>query len=80
MTYLDSNFGLFLNFIFKSDLTFFMDDDMVSCVDSSKISMCFFDYVQKTCSNSESCIIGSTLWVFWMRVTLVDLHILQIKM
>ncbi len=53
------NFGLFLNFIFKSDLTFFLDDDMISCSNSDKV--CFFDYVQKTFDNSENCIIGSTL-------------------
>ncbi len=55
------NLGLFLNFIFKSDLTFFIDDDMVSCVDSSNSDMCFFDYVQKNYDNSKNCIIGSTL-------------------
>jgi len=55
------NLGLFLNFIFKSDLTFFIDDDMVSCVDSSNSKMCFFDYVRKNYDNSKNCIIGSTL-------------------
>ncbi len=55
------NLGLFLNFIFKSDLTFFIDDDMVSCVDSSNSDMCFFDYVQKNYDASKNCIIGSTL-------------------
>ena len=55
------NLGLFLNFIFKSDLTFFIDDDMASCVDSSNSEMCFFDYVQKNYDNSKNCIIGSTL-------------------
>jgi len=55
------NLGLFLNFIFKSDLTFFIDDDMVSCVDSTNSDMCFFDYVQKNYDNSKNCIIGSTL-------------------
>jgi len=55
------NFGLFLNFIFKSDLTFFIDDDIVSCADSSNGNVCFFDYVQKNYINSENCIVGSTL-------------------
>ncbi len=53
------NFGLFLHFIFKSDLTFFLDDDMISCSNSDKV--CFFDYAQKTFDSSENCIIGSTL-------------------
>jgi len=55
------NFGLFLNFIFKSDLTFFIDDDMVSCTNSNASEMCFFDYVQNNYVNSKNCIIGSTL-------------------
>ncbi len=42
-------------------MTFFIDDDMVSCVDSSNSDMCFFDYVQKNYDNSKNCIIGSTL-------------------
>jgi len=55
------NFGLFLNFVLKSDLTFFLDDDMISCSGSNSDKVCFFDYVQKTFDNSENCIIGSTL-------------------
>jgi hypothetical protein len=55
------NLGLFLNFILKSDLTFFIDDDMVINNDSSASEICFFDYVQKTYADSKNCIVGSTL-------------------
>ena len=55
------NFGLFLNFIFKSDLTFFIDDDMISCIDSGNSIMCYFDHVHKNYINSTNHIIGSTL-------------------
>ena len=55
------NLGLFLNFILKSDLTFFIDDDMVINNDFDVSDICFFDYVQKTFDDSSNCIIGSTL-------------------
>ncbi len=55
------NFGLFLNFVFKSDLTFFIDDDMIGCTDSGKSKMCYFDHVHKNYINSTNHIIGSTL-------------------
>ena len=55
------NFGLFLNFIFKSNLVFFVDDDMMTCVDSNNNKICFFDYVQKNYDNSKNYIVGSTL-------------------
>jgi len=55
------NLGLFLNFILKSDLTFFIDDDMVINNDSSTSEPCFFDYVQKTFVDSKNYVVGSTL-------------------
>ena len=55
------NFGLFLNFIFKSDLTFFIDDDMISCADSGGSKKCYFDHVHENYINSTNHIIGSTL-------------------
>lgn len=55
------NFALFLNFILKSNLTFFIDDDMVIDADSRNSEICFFDHVQKTYVDSNNYIVGSTL-------------------
>ena len=55
------NFGLILNVIFKSEIVFFMDDDMISCNDSTVNQNCFFDYVVTNYKNKQNYIVGSTL-------------------
>lgn len=55
------NLGLILSIILKSEFTFFIDDDMVSCEDNTKNERCFFDHVVANYQDTQNCIIGATL-------------------